>query len=179
MLLYGDEMRRTARGNNNTVFQDNDLNWINWEDLEEERRDPPVHQARSSPSGSRHSVHPPLATVSSRARARIRRTSGTITWHGVQAEPTRLRREGSRFIAWVLEAFQTDERSDVPIYVAANAYWEPIEIELPDTPGRRWYRIIDTSLPAGQDIVPEESAVFLPSLKTVVQPRSTLVLLAR
>ena len=31
MLLYGDEMRRTAEGNNNTVFQDNELNWINWE----------------------------------------------------------------------------------------------------------------------------------------------------
>ncbi len=31
MLLYGDEMRRTAEGDNNTVFQDNSLNWINWE----------------------------------------------------------------------------------------------------------------------------------------------------
>src|SRR5262249_57613755 len=31
MLLYGDEMRRTAEGDNNTVFQDNALNWINWE----------------------------------------------------------------------------------------------------------------------------------------------------
>src|SRR6202012_2030815 len=31
MLLYGDEMRRTAMGNNNTVFQDNELNWIDWE----------------------------------------------------------------------------------------------------------------------------------------------------
>ena len=31
MLLYGDEMRRTSEGNNNVVFQDNSLNWINWE----------------------------------------------------------------------------------------------------------------------------------------------------
>ena len=31
MLLYGDEMRRSAGGNNNTVFQDNELNWINWD----------------------------------------------------------------------------------------------------------------------------------------------------
>ena len=31
MFLYGDEMRRTAEGDNNTVFQDNSLNWINWE----------------------------------------------------------------------------------------------------------------------------------------------------
>src|SRR5205085_10322143 len=37
MLLYGDEMRRTAEGDNNTVFQDNSLNWINWENLKPER----------------------------------------------------------------------------------------------------------------------------------------------
>ena len=35
MLLYGDEMRRTAEGDNNTVFQDNVLNWINWEDAKD------------------------------------------------------------------------------------------------------------------------------------------------
>ncbi len=44
MLLYGDEMRRTAEGDNNTVFQDNQLNWINWENHEAARRHLPVHQ---------------------------------------------------------------------------------------------------------------------------------------
>ena len=45
------------------------------------------------------------------------------------------------------------QRSDVPIYVACNAFWEPIEVELPETEGKRWYRVVDTSLPEGQDIV--------------------------
>ena len=47
MLLYGDEMRRTAEGDNNTVFQDNSLNWINWENLKPERHGDilPLHQA--------------------------------------------------------------------------------------------------------------------------------------
>ena len=34
------------------------------------------------------------------------------------------------FHAEALEAFETDERWDVPIYVASNAFWEPIEVEL-------------------------------------------------
>src|SRR5579864_157550 len=37
MLLYGDEIRRTAEGDNNTVYQDNSLNWINWEDTKRHR----------------------------------------------------------------------------------------------------------------------------------------------
>ncbi len=32
MLLHGDELGRTQRGNNNTYCQDNDLSWIQWRD---------------------------------------------------------------------------------------------------------------------------------------------------
>ena len=31
MLLGGDELSRTKRGNNNTYCQDNDFNWYNWD----------------------------------------------------------------------------------------------------------------------------------------------------
>ncbi len=36
MLAGGDEMGRSQRGNNNAYCQDNDLNWYNWEDLDQE-----------------------------------------------------------------------------------------------------------------------------------------------
>jgi len=32
MLLAGDELGRTQKGNNNTYCQDNDLNWLSWDD---------------------------------------------------------------------------------------------------------------------------------------------------
>jgi isoamylase len=32
MLLAGDELGRTQKGNNNAYCQDNDINWLNWED---------------------------------------------------------------------------------------------------------------------------------------------------
>lgn len=101
-----------------------------------------------------------------------------ITWHGVT--PNQADFSGSsRFIAWELEAFQTDQRTDVPIYVASNAFWEPLTIELPEIAGRRWYRVVDTSLPQGEDIVPEEQAFFLPDITYEVRPRSTIVLVSR
>jgi len=34
MLLMGDEVRRTQRGNNNTYCQDSDLSWFDWSLLE-------------------------------------------------------------------------------------------------------------------------------------------------
>lgn len=37
MLLAGDEMRRTQKGNNNAYCQDNDISWIDWTSLERKR----------------------------------------------------------------------------------------------------------------------------------------------
>lgn len=37
MLLAGDELSRTQRGNNNAYCQDNDINWVDWSRLESER----------------------------------------------------------------------------------------------------------------------------------------------
>ena len=34
MLLMGDEVRRTQRGNNNAYCQDNELSWFDWRDVE-------------------------------------------------------------------------------------------------------------------------------------------------
>jgi glycogen operon protein len=175
MLLYGDEMGRTSEGDNNTVFQDNSLNWINWEDT------------------TRHAelLRFTRLIIAFRKRHKIVRRwrymtpdeSETpilrnITWHGVK--PGQADFSGSsRFLAWVLEAFQTEERGDVPIYVASNAFWEPLELELPETEDRHWYRVVDTWLPGDDDIVPEEEASFLPERKYLIQPRSTIVLVAR
>jgi isoamylase len=168
-------MRRSAMGNNNTVFQDNELNWIDWENA---RTHAEIHRFTRAIIAfrKRHSFVRRRRYLSGEgAETPMLRN---ITWHGVHAGHPDFG-DGSRFIAWVLEAFQTDERSDVPIYVAANAFWEPLEIELPDTAGRRWYRVIDTALPQGQDIVPEEEAVFLPEPKLTIQPRSTIVCVAK
>jgi len=173
MLLYGDEMRRTAEGDNNTVYQDNSLNWINWEHTK------------------RHSGILRFAQmiIAFRKRHAIQRTwrymtdeasdvpvLRNITWHGVKAGEADW---GGRYLAAVLEAFQTDSRSDVPIYFGTNTFWEPIEVELPVVDGKRWYRVVDTSLPGEEDIVTDDEAAFLPDPTYTVPPRSMIVLIAR
>jgi glycogen operon protein len=175
MLLYGDEMRRSALGNNNTVYQDNKLNWLNWELLKEHRE---IYRFTKHIIAFRkqHSIIRRWRYMTSEGdETPILRN---ITWHGVEPEKPDFSGT-SRFLAWTLEAFETEERWDVPIYVASNAFWEPIEVDLPEQEGRRWYRVVDTSLPEGEDIVPQEEAAFLPDLSYEVQPRSTIVLIAR
>jgi glycogen operon protein len=175
MLLYGDEMRRSAGGNNNTVFQDNILNWVNWADQEKHAE---IH-------------HFTRLIIAFRKRHQIVRrwrylTSNetetpilrNITWHGVK--PNEADFSGtSRFLAWTLEPFDAVDRHDIPIYVASNAFWEPIQVELPVYEGRRWYRVVDTALPEGEDIVPDEQSVFIAEPTYLVSPRSTIVLISR
>ncbi|WP_435015726.1 glycogen debranching protein GlgX [Tundrisphaera sp. TA3] len=176
MLLYGDEMRRTAEGDNNTVFQDNHLNWINWENTKRHAEILRFTQLLIA-FRKRHQFTRDwhyMSSDSDEAMTPLR----TITWHGVKPNEPDFS-DSSRFVAWMLEAFETSDRADVPIFVASNTFWEPIDIELPPTPKRRWYRVIDTSLPTGQDILPEEEAAFLGELNYTVSPRTTVVLIAR
>lgn len=51
-------------------------------------------------------------------------------------------------------------------------FWEPITVKLP--PGK-WFRLVDTNLPAGQDIVSPNNATFIDKTYTI-QPRSGIVL---
>lgn len=175
MLLYGDEMRRTAFGNNNTVFQDNHLNWIDWENLKQHgdifRFTKMIIAFRK-----RHQIVRRWRYMTSEeTETPILRS---ITWHGVQPNQADFS-DSSRLLAWVLESFETEQRSDIPIYVASNAYWEPLTVELPEVEGKRWYRVVDTSMPSGEDIVSDEEAHFLPETQYEIMPRTTIVLIAR
>ena len=44
MLLMGDEVRRTQRGNNNAYCQDNEISWFDWTLLERHRGSPPLRE---------------------------------------------------------------------------------------------------------------------------------------
>ena len=113
MLLYGDEMRRTAEGDNNTVFQDNSLNWINWENAKANAEILRFTQLIIAFRKRHQIIRRWRYMTADESETPILRN---ITWHGVKPRQADFS-AASRFLAWVLEAFQTDQRSDVPIYV--------------------------------------------------------------
>src|SRR5262245_1303568 len=149
MILMGDEVRHTQGGNNNAYCQDNETSWFDWA-LVKKHAD--LHRfvslliARRVLRDTEHELQRvSLTTLLEKANK---------AWHGVRlyqpdwgdysrsvALSAVLQREGPRF------------------HLILNAYWEPLDFELPKLEdGGLWRRWIDTALDSPQDIVPWEAA---------------------
>ncbi|GIX47350.1 MAG: hypothetical protein KatS3mg131_1561 [Candidatus Tectimicrobiota bacterium] len=170
MLLAGDEMGRTQRGNNNAYCQDNEVSWVNWEGqkthaelvrfvrlLIARRKHHAVLRARHYP-GSDHPQAPRL------------------TWHGVQVNQPDWSWE-SRSLAMQLQ----DAAGSEHLYLIAHAHWEARRFALPALPPPwRWCRAIDTALPCPEDICPPGSERPLADPAAYgVEARSVVVLVGR
>ncbi len=183
MLLMGDEVCRTQRGNNNAYCQDNGISWLDWRLLRENagmlrfvrglirfrREHVPFLCERIWSSSS----NPPLQQVGQGKRSAAE-TLSEITWHGVQ-----LSRPDwdyySHSLAFSLRAPGTAEI----LHVLLNAYWEPLVFELPLLPpGGRWRRVVDTALPSPQDLAEHGTGLVFGESTYVTEARSAVVLLA-
>ena len=167
MMLMGDEVRRTQRGNNNAYCQDDETSWFDWALLEK---------------------HGDLLRFTQLLLARrVRRTAAveqrgisltdllresTFAWHGVK-----LWRPDWSSSSHAL-AFGADVRSvGVKVHLIMNAYWEPLEFELPGVDGdRAWRRWIDTSLDSPNDIAPWQDVPTVSGGSYRAGPRSVVVL---
>ena len=76
-------------------------------------------------------------------------TNEDIDWHGL--EPLKANWEAeSRFVACTLK----DHAKNEHLYIAFNASFSHAHVKLPDPPHhKKWYRIIDTSLPSPEDFI--------------------------
>ena len=60
-------------------------------------------------------------------------------------------------------------------HLILNAFWEPLQFELPARPWRRW---VDTALDPPHDIVPFQAAPPVPCCTYTAEPRSIVALYA-
>jgi glycogen operon protein len=171
MLLMGDEVRATQRGNNNAYCQDNETSWFAW-NLCKKHAD--IYRF-----------------VKHLIRARLRRDitledtgltlnqllqQARIQWHGVELNKPDWGDE-SRSIA--LTAWSLKGR--FVIHLMINAYWEPLEFELPPVPeqfGNKWYRWIDTYRESPDDIRTLNEAPIVKEPLYLVQARSIVAIIA-
>ncbi len=169
MILMGDEVRRTQRGNNNAYCHDDETSWLDWTLAE---KHPDVHRFVSLLNARRvlREVEHERARTSLNKWIREARQS----WHGVKLGKPDWR-DDSHSLA--LYAELPHEGQDV--YLIINAYWESLDFELPALSGRRlWRRWVDTSRDTPQDIVPWHTAPSLSCNEYRVEPRSVVVLFA-
>ena len=81
-----------------------------------------------------------------------------IVWHGVEPAKPDFSHD-SHSLAWALDGRRSDRPDliDRDIYVAMNAWCEPLGFTIPAAPsGRPWHCAVDTALPSPDDIVEED-----------------------
>jgi glycogen operon protein len=189
MLLSGDELWRTQQGNNNTYCQDNELGWLSWAggaDVEEMHRFVRllVTLRRQHPALRRPSFADPFAVDGADSGP----VGADITWHGVElgkpdwsfpSHTLALHIHGT--VAGAAQAVLDGASEDQDFHIIVSAYTEPLSFQLPPLPAPvHWHRIVDTSLPSPEEIVPFDQAVRLPRQGTYsVKGRSAVVLVAK
>lgn len=155
MIMMGDEIRRTQQGNNNAYCLDNEISWLDWSLLDQHAD---VYRFVSLLCARR--VQRSFDHEQNRISLLKFIESSHHSWHGVKLNNPDWGEE-SRCIALHAELSQLD----MYIHLILNAYWEPLDFELPPLPNHTWRRWIDTSLPSPNDIVPwDEAAPISPNI---------------
>ncbi len=145
MIGMGDEVRRTQLGNNNAYCQDNETSWFDWTLV------PRHHDVfRFAKLLIERRLTPEFEDDRQSLNQWLRECPKT--WHGVKLNQPDWN-SSSHSIAMSAEF----TKAGYLVHWILNAYWEPLDFELP-TGGGGWRRWIDTALDSPADIVPWDDA---------------------
>jgi glycogen operon protein len=166
MILMGDEVRHTQGGNNNAYCHDNELSWFDWTRAQKHAD---VHRFVSLLNERR------LLRDAEHERLRVSLTrmlrEAKHAWHGVKLHQPDWG-DDSHSLAFGGEL----RRDGFSFHFMLNAYWEPLQFELPRPERGTWRRWIDTSLDSPDEIVPWETAPSVSGPCYRVEPRSVVML---
>lgn len=174
MIVFGDECRRTQRGNNNAYCQDNEISWFDWS-LVERNADlvrfarTLIHFRRGQPSVRRAAFLtgrptqegelPDLSWYSPLGTA--------VDWHGHELALTCLLKAP--------EADQDPEGLGRSVLILVNATVDAREFVIPPVArGIPWRQFIDTAEAAPYDIYPQADGPRLPETGRLTVPYRSL-----
>ena len=169
MILMGDEVSRSQFGNNNDYCHDNELNWLDWSLLEKHadlHRFVKLLIARRLLRG--------LEAERQRKSLTELIKDARKAWHGVRVNQPDWS-SSSHSLALGAEI----KKEKLLFHWMMNAYWEPLDFELPSPDGRGgnpWRRWIDTALESPLDIVEWQGAPAIAGCTYRVEARSVAVL---
>jgi isoamylase len=184
MILHGDEMGRTQRGNNNVYCQDNELSWVDWnlDETQKEllgftqrmmalRRDHPVFRRRRFFKGSaEEGGTSDVGDIAWFAPAGT--TMNAHDWHNGYARAVAVFLNGER----LLDPDKRGQRVvDDSFLVVFNAHHEDIDFTIPPSGyGAWWSVLLDTADDASG--ASDSGDTFRPGDQVSVAARSLLML---
>ena len=163
MFLAGDEFCNTQFGNNNPYCQDNEISWLDWERAKEYQE---VLEFFRFLIAFRKD-HP---AISRNLEEQVFEFP-YVSLHGKEAWEQDYTSE-TRTIAVLFAGKGQDGREDL-VYLGINAFWEPVQMNLPRLPENRcWIPMADTAREKEAVIEREE---LLDQGVYVMHPRSVCV----
>lgn len=175
MIQAGDEFGNSQSGNNNAYCQDNEISWLNWNQLEtnrdiyefvkymiEFRKAHPVFHMKEEPKNMDYLVcgHP------------------DVSYHGVKAwcpEFENFRRQLGVMYCGDYEK-KADGTPDDYFFTACNMHWEPHEFALPNLPkAMEWHVCLNTDAAEVNGIYREGSEPVVEDQKQFMVPARTIV----
>ncbi len=165
MFLAGDEFCNTQFGNNNAYCQDNITSWLDWNLLEKNQEIFKFFQ---------HMIR-------FRMEHRILRTNLSdgvsgfpdISFHGVTPWRQEPYSDHDRYVGVLFAGWERETGPQV-IYVASNAYWEELQVELPQLPASMcWELVTDTF---EEELLPGRR---LSGTGIAIRPRSVMIFVGR
>ena len=172
MLLAGDEFANTQFGNNNAYCQDNEISWLNWDMLDENRG---LFDFTKNLIALRM-AHPVL-----RSNHYTYENNGTgypeMSFHGMT--PWALDRGADTLTFAYLFAEDHKKfgtKKDAFIYVMVNAHWEGHDFGLPVIPEGLTWRLAAASSGESYPVGKEKKLAGIASF--FLPPRSTAILIA-
>jgi glycogen operon protein len=169
MLLAGDEVLRTQRGNNNAWCQDNEISWFDWRLTETNGN--MLRFVREMIALRKR--HPGL----SRAQFLTgeydpARGMPDIRWYDAELGPPRWDDPETRFLSFTLAGITPDEED---LHVLINMSDQVERADLPPLTERYWHVAIDTEMDAPEEILGRESQIPWTQPQYLCQPRSVVV----
>jgi glycogen operon protein len=176
MILGGDEFLRTQRGNNNAYCQDNAISWFDWNRVRENgeivsffkkvidftRRYTILQRRKFFLGKDLNANHVP-----------------DISWFGADLKAPDWNDPELRTLCFRLDGGEeVSAEGDYQLFIILNSDYRLQSVMIPEPPpGRRWFRVVDTSLKPGEDFIESGSEVPLdPPDRYTANPRSTVVL---
>jgi glycogen operon protein len=178
MILGGDEFLRTQGGNNNAYCQDNDISWFDWS-LADANDDVRRFFERAIALTRRYPILQRRKFLLGRDLDADQMPD--ITWFGFDLGRPDWNNPTVRALSLMLDGSEeASAAGDYLLFLILNA--DPLlqRVALPRPAGKEWHRIIDTSLPDGQDFLDEGAEILLdPQDHYLANGRSTVLLLGR
>jgi glycogen operon protein len=152
MLVHGDELGRTQRGNNNAYCQDNEISWVDWANVDE-----PMLAFTRRVVALRHSQPVLRRQHFFQGQVGPGRRRKDIVWFktdGVEMEEDDWAVQDRRSLGMLLNGDLIPDRDDQgeqirgdTLLVLLHAHHEDTTWRMPTGWGERWEVLLDTALP--------------------------------